>query len=164
MAGLELSSQVSTKEPYFYGDENAAIKVACIDYGIKRNIIRNLAARGVYCKVFPAKASLSEMESWNPDAYFLSNGPGDPAVMYYAVATNKEILTHAKPLYRISLGHLLLARVCDVSTYKMLHVHKRILYSLKNLFTGKSDLTSQNQYFNVTKEDVEKHPGHVITH
>src|SRR5690606_29982749 len=62
MAGLELSSQVSTKEAFYYGDENAPMKVACIDYGIKKNILRNLAQRGVYCKVFPAKTSVSEME------------------------------------------------------------------------------------------------------
>lgn len=164
MAGRELSSHVSTKEAYHYGDKNAAIKVACIDYGIKKNILRNFADRGVYCKVFPAKTTLAEMEEWNPDAYFLSNGPGDPAVMDYAVTTTKEILDLGKPLFGICLGHQLLARACDISTYKMHHGHRGINHPIKNLVSGKSEITSQNHGFNVTKEDVEKHPNLEITH
>src|SRR5690606_7523569 len=133
MAGLELSSQVSTKEPFYYGDESSPLKVACIDYGIKRNILRNLAQRGVYCKVFPAKTPVSEMEAWQPDAYFLSNGPGDPAVMDYAVNSTREILELDKPLFGICLGQQLLARACNVSTYKMHHGHRGINHPIKNL-------------------------------
>jgi carbamoyl-phosphate synthase small subunit len=164
MNGLELSSQVSTKESYFFGDENAPIKVACVDYGIKRNILRCLSDRGVYCKVFPAKTSLSEMEGWNPDAYFLSNGPGDPAVMDYAVATIKEMLDLNKPLFGICLGHQLLARACDISTYKMHHGHRGLNHPIKNLLSGKSEITSQNHGFVVTKEDIEKSEVVEITH
>src|SRR3954469_22569008 len=75
MDGLELSSLVSTKQPYFIGDQNAKFKVAALDLGIKNNILKNLAARGCYIKVFPAKTPMKEMESWNPDGYFISNGP-----------------------------------------------------------------------------------------
>lgn len=164
MAGLELSSQVSTKEAFYYGDENAPLKVACIDYGIKRNILKNLSERGVYCKVFPAKTPLSEMEAWGPDAYFLSNGPGDPAVMDYAVDTTKEILDLDKPLFGICLGQQLLARACNVSTYKMHHGHRGINHPIKNLISGKSEITSQNHGFNVSKEDIEKNPDLQITH
>ena len=164
MAGLELSSQVSTKTSYFYGDENSAIKVACVDYGIKTNILRNLADRGVYCKVFPAKTTVAEMEEWNPDAYFLSNGPGDPAVMDYAVSTTKEILELDKPLFGICLGHQLLARACNVSTYKMHHGHRGINHPVKNLVSGKSEITSQNHGFNVSREDIENNPELEITH
>lgn len=164
MDGLELSSQVSTKKPYHYGDQNAPIKVACVDYGIKRNILRNLASRGVYCKVFPAKTLVSEMESWKPDAYFLSNGPGDPAVMDYAVSTTKEILGLNKPLFGICLGHQLLARACNVSTYKMHHGHRGLNHPIKNLISGKSEITSQNHGFNVSRVDIEINPDLEITH
>lgn len=164
MAGLELSSQVSTKEAYLYGDSAASIKVACVDYGMKKSILRNLADRGVYCKVFPANTPVSEMEQWQPDAYFLSNGPGDPAVMDYAVDTTKELLELDKPLFGICLGHQLIARAFGVSTYKMHHGHRGINHPIKNLISGKSEITSQNHGFNVNKEDVEKHPDLEITH
>jgi carbamoyl-phosphate synthase small subunit len=78
MAGLELSSKVSTTEPYFFGDADAPYKVAVLDIGVKKNILRCLAERGAYLKVFPYNTPFSEMKSWSPDGYFLSNGPGDP--------------------------------------------------------------------------------------
>lgn len=164
MNGLELSSQVSTKESYYFGNEEAPIKVACLDYGIKKNILNCLADRGVYCKVFPAKTSLSEMEAWGPHAYFLSNGPGDPAVMEYAVETTKEILALNKPLFGICLGHQILARACNVSTYKMHHGHRGLNHPIKNLLTGKSEITSQNHGFVVNKDDIENNPDLEVTH
>ncbi|MCL6257977.1 glutamine-hydrolyzing carbamoyl-phosphate synthase small subunit [Aquiflexum sp. TKW24L] len=164
MNGLELSSQVCTDVPYFFGNDTAAIKVACLDFGIKRNILRNLADRGVYCKVFPAKTTLAEMESWNPDGYFLSNGPGDPAVMDYAVKTTKDILATNKPLFGICLGHQILAEACGISTYKMHHGHRGLNHPIKNLLTGKSEITSQNHGFVVNREDVEKSDIVEMTH
>ncbi len=164
MNGLELSSQVSTKESYYFGDENAPVRVACIDYGIKRNILRSLASRGVYCKVFPAKTPVEEMEDWSPNAYFLSNGPGDPAVMDYAVATTKKLLELGKPLFGICLGHQLMARACGVGTYKMHHGHRGLNHPIKNLETGLSEITSQNHGFVVKKEDVENNAALQITH
>lgn len=164
MNGLELSSQVCTKEPFFFGDENAPKKVACLDFGIKLNILRNLASRGVYCKVFPAKTSLAEMAAWNPDGYFLSNGPGDPAAMPYAVETTKEILATNKPVFGICLGHQILAEACGISTYKMHHGHRGLNHPIKNLLTGKSEITSQNHGFVVNRADVEKSDVVEITH
>ncbi len=164
MNGLELSSQVCTKEPYFFGNEDATIRVACLDFGIKKNILRNLASRGVYCKVFPAKTSLAEMETWSPDAYFLSNGPGDPAAMDYAVETVKDVLATNKPVFGICLGHQLLAEAVGISTFKMHHGHRGINHPIKNLFTGKSEITSQNHGFNIVREDAEKHAEVEITH
>lgn len=164
MNGLELSSSVCTQEPYFFGNENAPIKVACLDFGIKKNILRNLASRGVYCRVFPAKTTLAEMESWNPQAYFLSNGPGDPAVMEYAVEVTKDILETGKPLFGICLGHQILAESCGISTYKMHHGHRGLNHPIKNLLTGKSEITSQNHGFNISREDSENHPEVEITH
>ena len=90
MDGLELSSQVSTTEPYFYGNEDAPVRVAVLDLGIKKNILRNFSEREVYAKVFPAKTTFAEMEKWNPAGYFISNGPGDPSAMSYAIQTVKE--------------------------------------------------------------------------
>ncbi|UZD22152.1 glutamine-hydrolyzing carbamoyl-phosphate synthase small subunit [Algoriphagus halophytocola] len=164
MAGLELSSTVCTQEPYFCGDADSKIKVACIDFGIKKNILRNLTDRGAYCKVFPAKTSLAEMQEWAPDAYFLSNGPGDPAVMEYAVKTTKDILETGKPVFGICLGHQLLAEACGITTYKMHHGHRGLNHPIKNLKTGRSEITSQNHGFNITREDTEQNPDVEITH
>ena len=164
MNGLELSSTVCTEQPYFVGDEDSPIRVACVDYGIKKNILRSLTSRGVFCKVFPAKTTFAEMEAWSPDAYFLSNGPGDPAVMDYAVETVKEILGTSKPLFGICLGHQLLGEAVGIKTYKMHHGHRGLNHPIKNLLTGKSEITSQNHGFNVVREDAENHPNVEITH
>ena len=90
MEGLELASKVSTKEPYFFGDENATYKIATLDIGVKKNILRNFAKRDVYIKVFPYNSTFEELSSWNPDGYFLSNGPGDPEPLVEAQALAKE--------------------------------------------------------------------------
>ena len=81
MEGLELSSSVTTKEPYFFGDPQSQIKVAVLDLGVKRNILKCLSDRGCYLKVFPMNTKYEEMTDWNPNGFFLSNGPGDPAAM-----------------------------------------------------------------------------------
>ncbi len=164
MNGLELASQVSTKEPFYFGDENAKLRVACIDYGIKRNILRSLADRGVYCKVFPAKTDVEELKAWNADGYFLSNGPGDPAVMEYAVHTTKALLELDKPLFGICLGHQILAEACGITTYKMHHGHRGLNHPIKNILTGKSEITSQNHGFVVKREDVENSDVVELTH
>jgi len=156
MEGLELSSVVCTKEPYFVGDEKAEIKVAALDLGIKKSILDNLVNRGCYVKVFPAKTKFAEMEAWNPDGYFISNGPGDPAVMDYATETVKNILDKDKVMFGICLGHQMIARACGISTYKMHHGHRGLNHPVKNLETGKSEITSQNHGFVVNTEEVEK--------
>lgn len=164
MDGLELSSIVSTKKPYLVGDPNAAIKIAALDYGIKTNILRNLVSRGCYVQVFPAKTTLAEMEKWNPDGYFLSNGPGDPSVMDYAIKTVKDILNTDKPVFGICLGHQILALSCGVSTYKMHHGHRGLNHPVKNLITGLGEMTSQNHGFGVSEKDIEKNPNVEVTH
>ena len=164
MDGLELASKVSTKEPYFIGDVNARFKVAALDLGIKSNILRNLAARGCYIKVFPAKTSQAEMAAWNPDGYFLSNGPGDPAVMDYAIKTVNEVVASNKPTFGICLGHQLLALSCGLSTYKMHHGHRGLNHPVKNLLSGKGEMTSQNHGFAVSEKGVDKNPKVEVTH
>jgi carbamoyl-phosphate synthase small subunit len=164
MDGLELSSVVTTKEAYLVGDPKASFRVAVLDLGIKKSIVENLASRGCYCKVFPAKTSFSEMAAWEPHGYFISNGPGDPAVMEYAVETVKKALDSSKPLFGICLGHQLLARASGLSTYKMHHGHRGLNHPVKNLITGKGEMTSQNHGFAVSEKDIQKNPDVEVTH
>ena len=164
MNGLELSSKVSTKEPYYFGDENASIKIAALDIGIKKNILRNFAKRDAYIKVFPYNAKFEELEAWNPDGYFLSNGPGDPEPLKEAQEVAKEIIKRDLPLFGICLGHQVIALANGISTYKMHHGHRGINHPVKNLLTGKGEITSQNHGFAVNREEAENHPDIEITH
>jgi carbamoyl-phosphate synthase small subunit len=164
MNGLELASKVSTKEPYFFGDEDAPIKISALDIGIKKNILRNLAKRGCYIKVFPYNSSFEELEAFNPDGYFLSNGPGDPNPLKEAQEVAKEIIKRDLPLFGICLGHQVIALANGISTFKMHNGHRGINHPVKNMLTGKGEVTSQNHGFVVNKEDVEKHPEFEITH
>jgi carbamoyl-phosphate synthase small subunit len=150
MKGLELASEVSTREPYHFGDPNAAFRVAVLDFGIKRNIMENMSQRNCYIKVFPARTAFEELRAWNPHGYFLSNGPGDPAAMDYAVKTAKTILEEDRPLFGICLGHQLLAEAVDIPTYKMHHGHRGINHPVKNLLTGHCEITTQNHGFGVS--------------
>lgn len=163
MSGLELSSKVSTKIPYAYGNENG-IKVAVLDYGIKENILRCLAAQGLYLMVFPYNTKASEMEKWEPQAYHLSNGPGDPAAMVNEIKEVSQLIQIGKPIFGICFGHQLLARACGVSTYKMKNGHRGINHPVKNLLTGKSEITSQNHGFTVSAEDIKKNKEIEVTH
>jgi carbamoyl-phosphate synthase small subunit len=164
MAGLELSSKVSTKEPYFFGEPDAPYKVSVLDIGVKKNILRCLAERGAYLKVFPYNASFEEMSEWNPDGYFLSNGPGDPEPLVDAIATTQAILKSNKPLFGICLGHQVLALANGVSTFKMHNGHRGINHPVLNLITQRGEITSQNHGFAVSKEEVESHEDLEITH
>lgn len=164
MAGLELASHVSTPEAYTIGDENSDIRITVLDYGVKKNILRCMESRGAYLKVFPARTSLKELKSFNADGYFLSNGPGDPAAMDYAVDTIKQLLKEDKPLFGICLGHQLLALANDIPTYKMHHGHRGINHPVKNMITGKCEITSQNHGFGVSHELLEKSDKVEVTH
>jgi carbamoyl-phosphate synthase small subunit len=164
MNGLELSSVVSTRETYTVGDPAAPYRVAAIDFGIKKSILTNLASRGCYIQVFPAKTSFAEMEGWEPHGYFLSNGPGDPSVMAYAIETVKLIMESNRPVFGICLGHQLLALANGISTYKMHHGHRGLNHPVKNLLTGLGEMTSQNHGFAVSEKDVEKNNQVEVTH
>ena len=164
MEGLELASKVSTKEPYFVGDENSELKVAALDIGIKKNIIRNFVKRGVYVKVFPYDSSFEDLHSWNPDGYFISNGPGDPEPLKQAQQLAKEIIKRDLPLFGICLGHQVIALANGISTYKMHNGHRGINHPVKNLLTGKGEITSQNHGFAINREETEMHPDVEITH
>lgn len=164
MNGLELASKVSTKKPYFVGDENAKYKVAALDIGVKKNILTNLAQRDTYVKVFPYDTSFKDMQAWNPDGYFLSNGPGDPQPLASAIQVAKEIVERDLPLFGICLGHQVIALANGVSTYKMHHGHRGINHPVKNLKTTKGEITSQNHGFAVNREEAEANKELRITH
>ncbi len=164
MKGLELSSKVSTKKPYYYGNENATYKIAALDIGVKKNILRNLEKRDAYIKVFPYDSSFEELQAWNPDAYFISNGPGDPEPLTQAIATAKDIIASEAPLFGICLGHQVIALANGISTYKMHNGHRGINHPVKNLLTGKGEITSQNHGFAINREETEAHSDIEITH
>jgi carbamoyl-phosphate synthase small subunit len=164
MAGLELASQVSTKQTYERGDPNSSIRIAVMDYGVKQHILECMVDRGAYVKVFPAKTELSEVKKFNPSGYFISNGPGDPAAMGYAIDTLKEILKEDRPVFGICLGHQLLALANDIPTFKMHHGHRGLNHPVKNLVTGKCEITTQNHGFGVDPESVRKAKNVEVTH
>lgn len=164
MDGLELSSKVSTKSPYYFGNENASYRIAALDLGIKKNIIRNLAERDAYIKVFPYNATFEDLEGFKPHGYFLSNGPGDPEPLIEAQELAREIIKRDLPLFGICLGHQVIALANGVSTYKMHNGHRGINHPVKNLKTGKGEITSQNHGFAVNRDAAEAHPDFEITH
>ncbi|HVG15864.1 MAG TPA: glutamine-hydrolyzing carbamoyl-phosphate synthase small subunit [Chitinophagaceae bacterium] len=164
MSGLELASIVSTRVPYELGDPSSPIRIAVLDYGVKRNILTCMVDRGAFVKVFPAKTSLNEINEFKPSGYFISNGPGDPASMAYAVSTLKEIIKEDKPMFGICLGQQLLALANDIPTFKMHHGHRGMNHPVKNLITGKCEITTQNHGFGVDPEAVKKAGNIEITH
>jgi carbamoyl-phosphate synthase small subunit len=164
MAGLELASVVSTKNNYEAGNPESDIRVAVLDYGIKQNILNCLLERGAFVKVFNAKTSFEELEAFKPNGYFISNGPGDPEPMDYAVGTIKKILETNKPLFGICLGQQLLALANDIPTFKMHHGHRGLNHPVKNVITGKCEITTQNHGFGVDPEAIKKAKNIEITH
>jgi carbamoyl-phosphate synthase small subunit len=164
MEGLELSSSVCTTDPYFLGNKKAEIKVAVLDLGVKRNILKCLTERGCYLKVFSMHTSYEEMKKWNPDGFFLSNGPGDPAAMPQVIEQVKKVTNDGKPVFGICLGHQALALSEGISTYKMYNGHRGINHPVKNLTTGKAEVTSQNHGFGISVEDINNNPNVEITH
>jgi carbamoyl-phosphate synthase small subunit len=164
MGGLELASHVSTREVYHLGDPAAPVRVSVLDFGVKRNILQCLADRGTYVRVHPAKTSLEELNEFDPHGYFISNGPGDPAAMDYAIETVRKILATNKPTFGICLGHQLLALANGIPTFKMHHGHRGLNHPVRNIITGLCEITTQNHGFGVDPEAVRK-AGHIeITH
>ena len=164
MAGLELSSEVCTTEAYEEGNPEADLRVAVLDLGVKRSILSNFNERGVFCKVFPARTSYTDLAAWKPNGYFIANGPGDPAAMSYAVETVKQALDDEKPLFGICLGHQILSLASGISTYKMHNGHRGLNHPVKNLITGHCEVTSQNHGFAVRAEEVMDHTNVELTH
>jgi len=164
MEGLELSSKVSTQQTYYLGNPESSKRVGVLDFGIKKNILRCLVERDCYLAVFNGKTNFDEIMKFKPDGIMLSNGPGDPATMNYAVDTVKIILDNNIPTFGICLGHQILAEANGISTFKMHNGHRGMNHPVKNLITGLCEVTSQNHGFSVRAEDVEKTPNVEITH
>ncbi len=164
MQGLELSSKVSTPTTYFMGNTLAAKKIAVLDLGVKQNILRNLTDRDCYVAVFNAHTSFEEMMKFKPDGFMISNGPGDPSTMAYAVNTVLKIVEANMPLFGICLGHQILSESQGLKTYKMHNGHRGLNHPVKNILTGRCEITSQNHGFSVSFEDVEKNNKVELTH
>ncbi len=164
MNGLDLASTVSTKENYTLGEEKNNIRIAVLDFGVKKNILNCMVERGAYVKVFNADTTFDELEKFSPDGYFISNGPGDPEPLHYAVKTIKKILNEKKPLFGICLGQQLLALANDIPTFKMHHGHRGLNHPVKNMITSKCEITTQNHGFGVDADAVRLSKNIEITH
>ena len=130
----------------------------------KRNSLKCLTDRGCFLKVFPMHTSYEKMNDWNPNGFFLSNGPGDPSAMPEVIEQVKKITSDGKPVFGICLGHQAIALSEDVSTFKMHNGHRGINHPVINLSTQKAEVTSQNHGFGVSKEDIEKNDNVEVTH
>lgn len=164
MDGLELSSKVATTTIYDSGNPEAEIKVALIDFGVKKNIIRCLVDRGCFVRTFPITTSIDELKAFNPDGFMLSNGPGDPSAMPNEINLVKEIVATGIPVFGICLGHQILGLSQGLKTEKMFNGHRGINHPVKNLLTGKGEITSQNHGFVITEESVANNSQVEVTH
>lgn len=160
MAGSNLAYEVTTDKPYVWQKlDNPKYRVVCIDTGIKHNILRKLTHLGCECTVVPAKTSGKEILALNPDGVFVSNGPGDPEVVTDTIQTLRELIP-VKPIFGICLGHQLLALALGGSTYKLKFGHRGGNHPVKNMITGKIEISAQNHGFAV---DAASLPDDVIT-
>jgi carbamoyl-phosphate synthase small subunit len=164
MSGLELSSKVTTDTSYEVKPENPKLKVSLLDLGVKRNIVKCLVERGCHVKVFPLQSSKADLDSFNPDGYMLSNGPGDPSAMPETADMVKELVQSDTPIFGICLGHQVLGMSQGLTTEKMFNGHRGINHPIKNLKTGKGEITSQNHGFVISKKSAENHTDIEITH
>jgi carbamoyl-phosphate synthase small subunit len=162
MLGTELASKVSTVNSYTLG--NGSHKIALIDYGVKNNIISCLLDRNCIIKVFPYNTSSEEILRWGPDGIMLSNGPGDPEPLTECIETVKELVNTDIPIFGICLGHQILCLSQGLKTEKMYNGHRGINHPVKNLKTGKCEITSQNHGFVVSHEGVKDNSNVEITH
>ncbi len=163
LVGRDIVKEVTCHEPYQWAQEQeACFKVVALDCGIKFNIIRSLAQRGCDVTVVPAHTSAEEIRIINPDGIVLSNGPGDPEPITYAVDTIKRLMPHY-PMFGICLGHQLLGLALGGKTYKLKFGHRGANHPVKNLLTGKVEITAQNHGFCVDIDSI-KDPEVQITH
>jgi carbamoyl-phosphate synthase small subunit len=164
MDGLELASHVACEEAFEFGDSEADMKIAVLDFGVKLNILRCLTERGAYLKVFPLNVTLEEIQAWNPDGVMFSNGPGDPSAMPYTIELTAKIIETGIPCFGICLGHQLIGLSQGLKTVKMFNGHRGINHPIKNIITGKGEITSQNHGFVISKESIANNTDVEITH
>ena len=172
MEGSDLVKDVTTPEAYDFETSLAdavtdasfgieplrrarrELRVAAYDYGIKTNILRRLAAHGCKVRVFPAATPAAEVMAWKPDGIFLSNGPGDPAAVTYAIDNIKELAAGTTPMFGICLGHQLMGLALGAKTYKLKFGHRGGNHPVKQLDTGAIEITSQNHGFAVDPDSL----------
>jgi carbamoyl-phosphate synthase small subunit len=172
MEGSDLVKNVTTTEAYDFepsladavtdasfgvtprGRAARTLRVAAYDYGIKTNILRRLAAHNCQVRVFPASTPAAEVLAWKPDGIFLSNGPGDPAAVTYAVDNIKELVNSDVPMFGICLGHQLMGLALGARTYKLKFGHRGGNHPVKQLDTGAIEITSQNHGFAVDPDSL----------
>ena len=161
MSGLDLAKVVSTRAPYDwtetvwtlgqgYGTQTAPrFKVVAYDFGVKRNILRMLAARGCQITVVPAQTPAADVLAMKPDGVFLSNGPGDPEPCDYAIDATRTLIASGKPVFGICLGHQIMALAVGAKTFKMANSHHGANHPVRDLASGRVSITSQNHGFAV---------------
>jgi carbamoyl-phosphate synthase small subunit len=154
MDGLELASRVTVVEPYMFSSSEGP-RIAVYDYGVKQNILRSFRGLGCQVRVFPAGTPLATVLEWGPDGLFFSNGPGDPRAMEGAVAMVREAMGTGIPTFGICLGHQLMALAQGLTVYKMYVGHRGANHPVKNLDTGRVEVTTQNHGFSVDVESVD---------
>lgn len=148
MAGADLASQVSPRETTHHGQPGSGPRIAVIDTGVKASIVRNLLERGARVTLHPCAISAQELLAEDPDAILMANGPGDPAALDNVVGTVRELVGR-KPVWGICLGHQLLCRALGLQTYKLPFGHRGANHPVKDLHTGRVEITSQNHGFAV---------------
>ena len=169
LAGLDLAKEVTTESSYDWkegtwraNNGESDFRVAVLDFGIKKNILRILVDQGYELKIFPAKTSCQEILDFRPNGVFLSNGPGDPEPCIYAIETIKELIQISMPIFGICLGHQLLAIALGGKTSKMKFGHHGANHPVQDLKTSKVSVSSQNHGFTVEENSL---PANVeITH
>jgi carbamoyl-phosphate synthase small subunit len=155
MAGRDLAREVSPAEPIILDPDNPGPLVVALDTGIKSSIVQNLRERGVRLELHPAATSSEALLDRNPDAVFLANGPGDPAALDYVVESVRGVVGKV-PVFGICLGHQLLCRAVGLETFKLPFGHRGANHPVKDLETGRIDITSQNHGFAVLGPDGEQ--------
>lgn len=163
MEGSALVRYVTTPTPYTLG-ESSSLRVAVLDLGVKKAILHQLLKKGAFVGVFPAHTSWEEIQAFEPSAYLLSNGPGDPAALTELIPLAHKMIQTRKPILGICLGHQILSLAFGIPTYKLPYGHHGANHPVQELSTGRIFITSQNHGFSIDIQALEKHPELHLTH